>query len=374
MATHWLQLLTPDGDPLRIIEQFTRLEYVRVLNDLGWFTLIVPEDYPDDLLAPDNLFEIYREPEGAAPQLQMVGFLRRWGWESQPDGTELLTQSGPDQLRLLEPATIAYEAGEPEADKTGFADDVIKAIVREAREALAGNDAEGRPKRYPAANFAVDPDVSQGETIERRFSWRQMLPVIQEIAEASRHQGTPVYFDCVPVGRAQFQFRTWVNVRGADHTLSGGLIPVIFSREAGNLGDPSLAEDWTQEINYVWGGGQGEGLARVIDTENDLPRMGRSLWNRRDIFQDAREEVTVQGVANRAFERMQAGRPRIFFSGNLLDTPQSRYGVDWGFGDKVTARYRGQEFDGIVRTIQVTVDDSGRESLRARLEVELATG
>ena len=374
MAQHRIDLLTHDGEPLRTIQQFTRLEYVRVLNDLGWFTLVLPEDYPEALLAPDNLFEIWREPEGAEPQLQMVGFLRKWSWESASDGTELLTLSGPDQLRLLDPATIAYEAGEAEADKTGFADDVIKAIVREARGALAGNDAEGRPKRFPAANFAVDPDVGQGQSIERRFSWRQVLPVIQEIAEASRHQGTPVYFDCVPAGRAQFQFRTWVNVRGADRTLSGGLQPVIFSKEAGNLGDPSLIEDWTQEINYVWGGGQGEGLARVIDTENDLPRMNRSLWNRRDIFQDAREEVTVLGVANRAFERMQAGRPRLFFSGDLRDTPQSRYGVDWGFGDKATARYRNQEFDGIVRTIQITVDDSGREDLRARLEVELATG
>src|SRR3972149_1575175 len=178
MAQHRIDLLTHDGEPLRTIQQFTRLEYVRVLNDLGWFTLVLPEDYPEKLLAPGNLFETGREPEGAEPQLQMVGFLRKWNWDSAPDGTELLTLSGPDQLRLLDPATIAYEAGEAEVDKTGFADDVIKAIVREARGALASNDAEGRPKRFPAANFAGDPAVgwpAAGRLLQR--GWKPRGPV-----------------------------------------------------------------------------------------------------------------------------------------------------------------------------------------------------
>ena len=57
-----------------------------------------------------------------------------------------------------------------------------------------------------------------------------------------------------------------------------------------------------------------------------------------------------------------------------MDTPRSRYGVDWDFGDKVTARYRGREFHGDIRSVTVTIDASGLETVRAGLEIDIATG
>ncbi len=374
-VNHRYRLRTSDGESLRDIEGLVRVEFQRIENDVGWFDLTLPGDYPEDLLDVDRIIEFWREPEGGENQLFMTGFLRKWEWFEDQAGTELLRISGPDQIELLDRCPIAYVAGSPESTKTEATDDMLKAIVREGKGALAGLNPEGRFRGYPLTNFTVMDNQTLGPVITRSFHWRDMLPVLQEIAETSRDRGTPLFFDCIPGNDpATFEFQTFTEQLGEDHTLTTGSPPVVFSKAAGNLVQPSLQEDWTEEWNYVWGGGQGEGAARLIDTENDLLRILRSIWNRREVFQDAREEDTALGVASKAFERMEASRPRLNFRGTLLDTPANRFGIDWGFGDRVTAQYKGQNFDGTVRFVRLRVDHNGVETLQAKLEVVRATG
>lgn len=374
-AKHRLRLLTHDGETLRQIEGIHNLEYVRVLNSPGWFTLTLPINYPRDLIDVDRLVEIWRQPEGGDDVLMMVGFMRKWTYRKDARGTELLVVSGPDQIDLLSRAVIGFAAGEPESDKSDFADDMLKEIVFENKGAGAGLTPEGRFRGYPAANFSIAGDESAAPSIERAFAWRSMLPVLQEIADTSRNLGDPLWFDLVPgADPATFEFRTTIGVLGIDRSLSTGIAPIVFSEEAGNLAQPVLTEDWSEEWNYVWGGGQGEGTARLIDTENDLNRILRSIWNRREIFQDAREQATALGVASKAFQRMESSRPVLNFSADLLDTPKARFGAEWNFGDKVSARYKGFEFDGLIQRVTVRLNEDGEEKLDARMEVDLATG
>ena len=374
VAKHRFRLLTADGQALRDIERIHTFEYVRVINEIGWFRLVLPPDYPRDLIDVDHLIEIWREPVGGIEQLMMVGFMRKWRWAKDLRGTELLTISGPDQMELLNRAIIGFFAGSSQSEKTDLADDMIKQIVFENKGAGAGLTVEGRFRGYPAAHFSVSPDLSQAPSVDRAFAWRRMLPILQEIADSSRRLGTPLYFDNVPGAKpAVFQFRTTINELGIDRS-STGIAPLVFSEAAGNLSRPSLEEDWTEEWNYVYGGGQGEQAARLIDTENDLPRIGRSIWNRREEFMDAREQSTGLGVASKAFQKMEQSRPRLNFTADLLDTPAARFGAEWNFGDRVSARYRGFEFDGLVQRISVRGDRQGQEILSARLEVDLVTG
>ena len=373
LSEHRLLLLTHDGAPLRVIEEFLNLDYVRSLNDVGWFELIVPGDYPKNLLQVDYLIEIWRRPEGGIETLQMVGFLRKWRYFMESDGTNKIKLSGPDQLELLNRATIAYAAGEPESDKTDFADDMLKEIVNENKGPGAGNTAEGRFRGYDANHFSISGDESAAPSLTRRFAWRQMWPVLKEIAESSGHLGTPLFFDCEPMGHGKFEFRTWINLRGIDRTIGTGLAPIVFSIEAGNLIQPSLEEDWTEEWNYVYGGGQGEETSRLIDTENDLSRILRSIWNRREIFQDAREEDEALGVAQKAFQRMNDSRPRLRFEGQLIDSPQARYGVEWGFGDKVTVQYQGRTLNGDINNVHIAYT-VGAEEVSAFLGIDIASG
>ncbi len=374
-AKHRLRLLTSDGATLRQIEGIHRLEYVRVLNNTGWFILTLPPSYPKDLIDVDRLIEIWRQPEGGDDVLMMVGFMRKWTYRKAQNGTETLVVSGPDQMDLLNRGVIGFAATTSGADKTDFADDMMKEIVDENKGPGASTNPEGRFRGYPPANFSIAGDASAAPSIERAFAWRSMMPLLQEIADTSRNLGDPLWFDVVPgADPATFEFRTAIDVLGIDRSLSTGIAPLIFSEEAGNLAQPMLTEDWTEEWNYVWGGGQGEGLARLIDTENDLDRILRSIWNRREVFQDAREQDTALGVASKAFQRMESSRPMLNFTGDLLDTPRARFGAEWNFGDKVSARYQGREFDGLIQKVSVTLDEDGQEKLDARMEVDLATG
>lgn len=289
-------------------------------------------------------------------------------------GNEVLHFGGVDQNDLLDRRIVAYAAGTTFADITDEANRMLATIVDRNMGPNAFVDEAGRPRAYDPDHFSVATAASGiAPSVSRRFAWRDVFPILQEIADTSRDLGTPLYFDIVSTGPARFEFRTYVNVRGVDRTITTGLNPVVFSKELKNLDSPSMREDWSNEHNYVWGGGQGEEEDRVIDPEDDVFRMHRSIWNRREVFQDAREEDTILGVANKAFRRMQHDRPRLRFTGRLLDTPVSRYGIDWSFGDKVTARYHG-EYDGIVDAVRHMIDNEGVEDLTARLEVDLATG
>lgn len=374
MGRNRLVLMTSDGIQLTELTDLESVEYWRSLNGMGGFHITTREDFEEDYWGVDRLIEIWRTPEGGEEQLMMVGFWRWKEWTENDDQFEIFNMGGPDQNDLLDRRVIAYYAGTAGADKTDFADDMLKAIIRENMGALAPLDEAGRPRAYDADYFSVAPDFGHAPSVSRRFAWRKVFPTLLEICESSRNLGTPLYFDVVPGAiPAHFEFRTYVNLMGVDRTSTSGLSPIVFSKENGNLGKPSLREDWSNEWNYVWGGGQGEGTDRVIDPEDDQWRAHRSIWNRREVFQDAREEDTILGVANKAYQRMQQERPLLKFSAKLLDTPQSIFGVDWDYGDKVTANYRG-EYDVLIDAYRISIDRDGNEDVSVRAEVDLATG
>ena len=183
-----------------------------------------------------------------------------------------------------------------------------------------------------------------------------------------------MYFDVIPTAvPAVFEVQTFINYLGMDRSMSSA-VPVIFSQEFQNLDKPRWEEDWFDEHNYVWGGGQGEENWRMIDPEDDVWRMHKSNFNRRECFQDAREESTQQGVANKAYERMQRDRPVVRFEADLLDSARTVFGRDWNYGDNVTARYHGREFSGMIDGYAISVDERDEEEFIARMEVEYGFG
>jgi hypothetical protein len=130
-----------------------------------------------------------------------------------------------------------------------------------------------------------------------------------------------------------------------------------------------LRYDYTKEANLVYGGGQGEGDYRTIAEVSDDTRIGSSVWNRREKFADARNEPTADGVSNKAEEVLNENKPLHRFTAKLLDTPQTRYGVDWSFGDKVVVSYRDIQFQGVAKALRIRLDKEGNEILEVKVEV-----
>lgn len=361
----WLD--DPRGSRLALLDRASSYYIQRAANDVGAFQVALPGGVYDKLLRVDGMVEFWRAPGRGRMSLQGIGFIRDFVYADDDNGTEYTVISGPDQNDLLDRRIVAYAAGEAEADKSDQADDLILAI---ARENFGSSAVPGR--NITALEVTIMANRSQGATVEKKFAWRQMLNVMQDVAEASRQQGIEVYFDLVPVVISDavvgFEFRTNVYQLGVDRTADTQN-PVYFGKTWGNLQRARYEIDHRDEITFVFAGGQGEETNRKIVTASS-DGYYESIWNHCEAFVDARNEDTTAGVTNRARTALEEGRPKKRFSGELLDTAQARYGVDWGFGDRVTVEYRRMQFDGMLRGVRLSVDGSGQETIEARVEVE----
>lgn len=340
----------------------------RVLNDIGEFQTVLRGNFDQSLLLEDGLIEFWRAPAGGALRWVGVGKVRKILFSDNENGKEIITVSGPDGIDLLQTRIVAYAAGSAQAEKTGPADDLLKAIVRENMGSMATDSV----RNLTELGLSVAADLGLAPSVTKAFAHKPVLSVLQEISAASREKGTGLYFDVVPSdlpnGAVTFEFRTYTGQRGVDRS-SNSNNPIYFGKKWKNLTNPVLEYDYLNEWNYVYAGGQGEGAGRKIIEVLDAGRIGNSPWNRREKFVDARNEMTDPGVTARGQSELSAGRPRVRFSGDLLDSRTARYGIDWEFGDRASIEYQGRQIDGMIRTVRLGKAKDGVEIIEARIEV-----
>lgn len=364
-AQYEIWLSDDAGIRLRLLDDHAGLELARRVNAVGAFTLTLDGSFDADLMAVDRRLEVWRAPEeGMALRLLFVGFVRRWKWWTSAAGLTALVVQGYDQNELLRRRIVAYKANSAQAAKDDQADDMMKAIVRENLGASA-TDAD---RNLTALGVTVQADSGAGPTIEKKFAYRNVMDVLAEIADVAATAGTDVFFDLVPVSRTALEFQTFTGQRGADHTWPGGTPPVVFSLEFGNLEQPSLEMDYSGEVNYVYGAGQGEGDARVLVEVEDATREAASAWNRREGFKDARNDEAADQVTADAQEALEEGMPALRFNGQVAQTDQCRFGIEWEMGDRVTAVYQGLTVDTMIAAVNVKLDGNGKETVTAKLE------
>ncbi len=361
-----LRFLYPDGSPIKQLSQWSQFSYAKVVNGEGFVDVVVPAGLLDpNLIDVDHLVEVWRAPEpGAELEWEITCFINRWIVTTQNNET-YVQMTGPGQMNLLGRRIVRYNRTTAEAAKEGLADDVMKEYVTEnVPEPITDpyySDERGIP------NFTVVADESRGPNVGIDAGWENLLYTLQKIAEAAHANESPIYFDVVRQGKG-WEFRTYADLRGTDRSI--GSSPLQFSLDWGNLESPVYEQDWSEDENIVHGLGWGTGEGRVVDPERDKWRLFRNLYARREGIQDARGESTLLQVATRAAEKLGRKRPRIRFSASLMSTPETLYGRDWYWGDKVRAVYLGQTFVGMVEEVLIQVGDDGKETINARMEAE----
>lgn len=360
-----LWLTNDRGDRIDLLDEAEGFSWNKVINDVGHCEVRLHGTYERIQLQPDFRIEIWRSPSDAARlKLENIFFIRRIITETMADGLDRITVFGVDPTELLKRRIVAYAAGSAQANKTDFIDDMMKDIVRENLGATAA-----AARDYTANGFTVQPDAGLGPSITKSFARRNVLNIIQDLSDAARVAGNEVYFMVVPTSVTTFEFRTFINQPGQDLRHGHSASPVIFGLDYGNLENPSLEEDYEEEFNFIYGGGQGEGAARVIQTAQDNNRINTSIWNRRETFRDARHEATGAGVTSEAQAMLTEGRPKLRFQANLLSVENSCYGLDWNFGDRVTTEYMKRQFDSLIRAVEISVDQNRKEIVSGRVEV-----
>ena len=354
-----------NGVRIALLEGWNTFQWLRVSNEVGQFAMEFPrEKFDRDLLwGLDRRVEVWRQPVGGTLQLLRVYFAR-YLLQADSGESRTITIKGPDANDLLARRIVAYNAASAEADKAAAAaDDMMKAYVNEnlGAGAAAGRDITG-------FGFSIQADLTAGVVVDKQAARRNLLLVCQELAKASREQGTAVFFDVVDATTTTFQLRTYTGQRGIDRTWPDGLNPVILSTEMGNLRDPSYEQDWRDEWNYVYAAGQGEEAEREVVAVSDAGRIADSIFNRREELFDGRTNSDTDALTDGGNSRLREGLPVRRFNATLQDTPTFRYQLDWDFGDKLTAEYVGERFDVDVAAVMGTVDGLGGEVVEARLD------
>ena len=354
------------GDLLALVEEFAELSYTKVVNAVGAFTLKMPAQtsapgvvFDPSLIHEDTRIAVWRKPAQGVRILDFVGFVRYFDRRTENDNLYYI-MSGLDLNYLLDSRIVAYYAGSAQADKTDQADDMMKAIVRENLGSTATDMLSSTTRDLPQTDtgFSVQADAGLGNSVSKAFAYRNILLVLQEIADASHEtsEAASVYFGIVPLSQGwECEFRTNIQQWGLDHRYpSGAQGAVIFSLEFGDITDVSRFTDWRNERTYVYAGGQGENVLRDIQVASDAARIGASPFNRREDFVDARNATTSAQVLDAANAGLRAGRPRNTFTARWVDATKV-YGRDFGHGDYITAVYLGETVDCRIDAVTITV-------------------
>ena len=328
MADYQVTLLSPYGMPLALLEGFSLLDYVRVVNDVGSLVIVLPEIYDQYLfssedVARDNRIEVNRQIGSGLFKRDMdTQWLTSKGNKILNERGERLTKiTCVDLMQLLSRRIVAYNSGAAQASKTDQADDIMKAIVRENFGSLA-TDTD----RDWSAYLSIEADFGLGQSISKAFSRRKVLPVLKELANASYQAGTYIAFDIVATSQTAMLFRTFAGQRGIDRRHPSGIDPIILSPEFGNLANVDRGYDHSNEITYAYAGGQGEGASRLIRTSSDTTRIGQSPFGRIEGFADARTTGDPTQVQDEARSLVKQNVPRNTFSGKIVETPSTIYG------------------------------------------------
>jgi len=358
-------LLDPFGVRLALLSQYSLLEYTLVVNAIGRLVLempinIVPYAW---LKRRDMRLAVYRSA-GGRETLEGVFLSRRPTKILSSKGERIVRLRAMSANSLLTRRIVAYAAGSAQAEKSAPADDLIKAIARENMGALATDTS-----RDWSAYLSVQADWGAGPSVDKAFPGRNVLLVMQEVAQKAAQAGTPVYFDVVPVTESTFEFRTFVDRRGLDHSFPNGVHPLIVSPEFGNLVDAELEEDYEGELTYVYAAGEGKGDDRATATASDAVRIGSSPFGRIEGYRDCRNTKDLTALADEAAAKLRAGRPVRRLRGTMVDMDGCRYGQNWGFGDVVTAEFDGEQFDCTVDVVSVSVR-SGVDTIKVGLYAE----
>ena len=358
------------GNRITTLDYTGGFSVTRRRNAIGAMTITLPSSY-DDLIGLDSIIEFWRKSAGGALKLFNAYFVRRWIY-SDASGVERTQLWGYDANYLIAGRVVGYDAASAQALMTDQFDDMLKAIVVDN----VGTDAAAlRNISAVGGGITVQGDLAAAPSGTKGMSWQNVLEVLQDISEASAQNGTALYFDMIPqfasTGKIGWQFQTFTTRRGNDHSSTSDN-PVFFGRQWGNLEGGYLEYDHTDELNYIYGRGQGVEDARYEGDASDATRYGASIWNRREGYCNASaggEGASDAATQAQAEAKLEKNRPQWRAGGTLLDTKQARYDVDYSFGDTVVLEVRGRQLDVDIDAVGFTLDYDGRETPDIRVEV-----
>lgn len=395
MANYELWMTDDAGRRIGLIKRPFYFSYSRTTVGFGSIELGMAYqdmlDLADPYFLPDRRVEVWRSPGRGHPlRREDVWLLRKPYIYTRDDNVEVVRFYGRNGVDLLARRSVIQFAGSAAAKKTGTIDDIMKGIVREQMlygSALDENSVVDNSLAWPQNEFLVAADTSDGPSATRSFEGRKVLDILNDLRDASfqlnleSSANRKIYFDVIPYDVSGlstayssplgWQFVTFPDLRGTDRT-SG----LEFSLANNNIKAPSYSISHLEEVTAVTSKGQGTGDSRLFQRVEDASRIATSRWNRVHAVLSATNEPSTAGLTAAGNAELAKGLPVEEFPVTVLDVPESRdtprslYGLDWDLGDLIPVTYARKQFNVELRTIHVSVDENGRETITGRNKVE----
>lgn len=241
-------------------------------------------------------------------------------------------QVKPDPADATPPyATQAYDV------RTGVASTVMRAYVN-------ANAGPGATTGRAVDGLALAADPLLGGTVTGQGRFQSLLELEQSLALAGGDLG----FRVIGTGGGVLAFEVY---QPTDRTAS-----VKFSDGLGNLGDYSYKIS-APAGNYAFGGGSGEGTARVFVEAADTDSI--ATWGRIEFFRDRRDTSDTAQIAQTLAEELAKQAEQRSMEITAIDTPEVAYGRHYNLGDRVSAVVDGLPVVEVVRAVTITSSADG---------------
>lgn len=349
-----LDILSPTGVKLKTVTSFISMDLVRAENEVGALSLKFPYNSAlRDYLVRDARIVVNRVlPSGFSyVEGDTQWFVTVPAHEVFSDRT--ISVSAHDNTGLLARRTIPYLTGSTQAELWDTASNCIKYIMRTNFGNLATD-----PARDASAFLTIDADDNLGPVVKISVAGMQVLDAIRQLSDASKENNVYLIYDIIsdPINLNNFIFRIWKDARGVDHSISG-TAPVTISQENGAFTNPEFVEDYSNEVNVVYAGGEGVGSGQVNTVEIDSERAIASPFARREVYIQPPNCDDIDKLQTAAQAALRKGRPKIFLTGKVSDTRNIQYGIHYKYGDTVTATYRGKSYNCHINAIHIQYEN-----------------
>jgi hypothetical protein len=337
------------------------LDYALNVGGIGALSLTLPNTYPIGNLPLDGRIGVWRSINGRPPTLdgQAQYLIRKWRFTS-----ETITVTAIHANSLLKRRIIAYYTGTAYTLKSAtFAGNLIKTFASEQLGSgiSAGNRIGVETQADLSTWLAIQANLNDGVTIAAQDSYANLYDLIVAISNASTQAGTYMAAEIVAPTESTLELRTYPTARGVDHRASSAA-PVILSEDTGSLTNCILEVDRMSEVTYAICAGSGPNTSRITATSVDTTRMSESPFNRIEQFGDYTNISDPAVLQDKADALVRAGRPRIEFTANVVDTDAATRGITYDLGDMVTASFLNQQYDCRLDVIGVKVSGGNQQS------------
>lgn len=360
-----IRLYDHDGDLLSVVQQWNRLEFHQRINAPWNHQITIEASEYDPItsiirnLKKDYFTLIYRtDPVTLQRDLVYEGLHNTIVDQARANGSLIFNLYGAGYTTLLNRRVVLPTYGLEHNSKSGYAETVLKGYVYDSAMGILDPDRA-------IQGLTIEGDASSGLSVEYNIRYILLSTVVENISNDGLVDYGIIGSD--PPGEFELQVRP---IWGTDRR-KGTADPMIFAMSQGNMTIPIYSKNASEEKNYVYVGGQGQGVDRDIEEVSDLDAIAESPWGRKESFTDARHEDNADGLISDGRAYLEYNKTIHTLSFNVRQSLGTRWLRDWTLGDYVTAVYAGEDFDSQISEVGVVVVASSESSQVETINAEM---